>query len=256
MINLLIYIIFGLEPFNILRFYPNIEVQRNQIIIENRIRRLRLLSQVIYLIYCITTNKFYIGSAINGSIRLSHYYYPSTLKRNRRIYNSLVENGHKNHSLIILEDLGSTFILDKIYLLKREQYYLNLLFQNLEKYRLNVAVTAGSTAGIKIPVGFSEKRSGILSAMFNREKSPEFKYQIYRDKTGINNPQFGIIKSEATLNKIRKIVYVYDNKHTFLAKYGRVACKFHFKIGYDTLRKYIDSGKTFKGYYFYSKARD
>lgn len=250
MINLLLYTIFGLEPFNIVRFYSNIEAQRNLIISENRKR------QIIYLIYCITTNKFYVGSAVDGSIRLGHYYYASTLKRNRRIYNSLIENGHKNHSLIILEDLGSTFMLDKKCLLKREQYYLDLLFLSLENYRLNVAIIAGSTSGIKIPIGFSEKRSGALSAIFGREKSPEFKYQIYRDKTGINNPQFGVVKSEFTINKLRKIVYVYNDKYAFLGKYGRVDCKLRFKIGYDTLRKYIDSGKIFKGHYFYSKARN
>lgn len=152
--------------------------------------------------------------------------------------------------------LGLAFFRRKKLGRASEQYYLNLLFQNIDKYRLNVAVTAGSTAGIKIPLGFSEKRSGIFSTIFNREKSPEFKYQMYRDKTGINNPQFGVVKSEHTLNKIRKVVYVYDNKYTFLDKYGRVDCKLHFKIGYDTLRKYIDSGKIFKGHYFYSKARN
>lgn len=121
MINLLLYIIFGLEPFNIIRFYPNIETKRNLIINENRIRRRSLLSQIIYLIYCITTNIFYIGSAVcplgYGSIRLGNYYYPSTLKRNRRVYNSILKNGHKDHCLIILEDLGNTFMLDKKYLL-------------------------------------------------------------------------------------------------------------------------------------------
>ena len=250
MINLLLYKIFGVESFNIIRLYLNIETQQKQIMNENRKR------QIIYLIYCITTNKFYVGSAIDGSTRLGYYYYPSSLKRNRRINYSLIKNGHKNHSLIILEDLGSTFMLDKKCLLKREQYYLDLLFRNLENYRLNVAIIAGSTAGIKIPIEFSEKRSGVLSAIFGREKSPEFKYQIYRDKMGINNPQFGVVKSEATKNKLRKIVYIYDDKYTFLGKYGRVDCKFHFKIGYDTLRKYIDSDKIFKGHYFYSKARN
>lgn len=46
--------------------------------------------------------------------------------------------------------------------------------------------------------------------MYGKEKYPEFIEQMYRDKSGPNNPMWGKTHSEETLNKMRKNVYVYD----------------------------------------------
>jgi hypothetical protein len=40
--------------------------------------------------------------------------------------------------------------------------------------------------------------------MYNKRKSKEFIEYKYKDKKGSNNPMFGKIKSEETLNKLRK----------------------------------------------------
>lgn len=229
------------------RFYLNSILIRKQIINDNRNR------QVIYIFECIKTNKIYVGSASNGSNRLNSYFYSSFLKRNLPVYKSLLFYGHDNYSLIILEDLGSSKLTNKIFLLEREQYYLDLLFNKYPNLALNISKVAGTTLGVKHSAKFSEIRSGILNPIYYLEKSEEFNYNIFRDKTGINNPQYQVIKSEITLNKLRKIVYVYDKIHIFIGEYSRVKCKTHFEMGYDTLVKYIDSNKCFKGKYFYSK---
>jgi len=46
--------------------------------------------------------------------------------------------------------------------------------------------------------------------MFNKEKSQKFIEQMYKDKSGINNPMFGKSHSIKTLEKLRKKVYVYN----------------------------------------------
>lgn len=50
-----------------------------------------------------------------------------------------------------------------------------------------------------------------------------------------------------------KSIYVYDEKMKFLGKEFRIteAVK-KYRIAMQTLNKYLDSGKPFKGYFFYS----
>ena len=73
----------------------------------------------------------------------------------------------------------------------------------------------------------------------------------YKDKKGPNNPLFGKIKSSSTLAKITKIVYVYNCLDMFLiGQYSTVNCSRQFKMGKDTLTKYIKSGLPYKGKIF------
>lgn len=47
--------------------------------------------------------------------------------------------------------------------------------------------------------------------MFNKEKSPEFIAHMNKDRSGVaNNPMYGKAKSEETLAKLSKMVWVYD----------------------------------------------
>lgn len=46
--------------------------------------------------------------------------------------------------------------------------------------------------------------------MYNKEKSPEFIGHMTKDRSGVNNPQFGKAKSKETIEKLTKKVYVYD----------------------------------------------
>jgi len=69
-----------------------------------------------------------------------------------------------------------------------------------------------------------------------------------RNKAGINNPNFGVKKSNATLAKIIKLVYVYNSEDLiYFGSFPTVVCSKLFKIGKDTLTKYIKSGLPFKG---------
>jgi len=80
--------------------------------------------------------------------------------------------------------------------------------------------------------------------MFGKDKSPEFIKMQIRDKSGINNPQYGIIKTLETITKLTKLVYVYNYLDmSFIGP--TVNCSKQFKMGKDTLTKYIING--FKG---------
>ena len=89
------------------------------------------------------TNKSYIGSAIDLSNRLKNYYNVSYLERetktnNSMIYKALLKYGYSNFKLDIIE------ICKPSGLIKREQYYLDLL-----KLEYNILKTAGSLLGFK-----------------------------------------------------------------------------------------------------------
>lgn len=209
---------------------------------------------IVYQWTNLITGRVYVGSGIDGASRLSQYWTPSQLNRNRPINNSLRKYGHANFSLGIIEVLGPSNIISAKALLEREQIYLNIIFIQDKSLVLNLAITAGSTLGFKHSKEFRDNRSGSKNPMHNREKSPEFLAQQTRDKSGVNNPQYGIIKSEATIAKLTKLVYVYkaDTKE-YVGAYKTVECKKVFQMGYDTLKKCIENGKPYKGLLFLRK---
>jgi hypothetical protein len=87
--------------------------------------------------------------------------------------------------------------------------------------------------------------------MHGRSFSPEFLATQTQDKTGVNNPQYGVVKSLETIAKLTKLVYVYDaNTSELLGTYSTVNCAKQFNMGKNTLTKYLASGKPFKGLIF------
>lgn len=79
--------------------------------------------------------------------------------------------------------------------------------------------------------------------MANREFSPEFIHMQRRNKAGVNNPAFGLNKSPETIVKLTKLVYVYNSLDTtYLGSYSTVQCSKVFKMGKDTLSKYLENG--------------
>lgn len=75
-----------------------------------------------------------------------------------------------------------------------------------------------------------------------------------KNKIGINNPLFGKIKSFSTIAKLTKLVYVYNSLDmSFFGEYSTVNCSKHFKMGKDTVSKYIKNGLSFKGKIFSRK---
>lgn len=224
-------------------YFP--KLNRNLIGIENRKRT------VIYQWINLINGSIYVGSAWNGSERLLSYWRQSVLNRNLPIYKSIEKYGHNNFSLIILEDLGSTGSVSKIFIFEREQYYLDILFSQSSTLKLNLSPTAGTNLGYKHSENFKLNRTGSLNPMYGRILSPEFKFMQNRDKSGANNPQFGVKKSLETVAKITKLIHVYDfYTMEFIGVYPTVVCKKEFKIGYDTLKKYLNSQKPYKNKLF------
>ena len=100
----------------------------------------------------------------------------------------------------------------------------------------------------------SKSKVGALNPMFNKEKSKEFIAHMYKDKTGENNPMFGKVKSEETLAKIRKKIYVYDSNKQFIKCYDSIGLAVKdLQIAFETIKKYLDTDRTYKDKYFYSE---
>ena len=209
---------------------------------------------VIYQWTNLINGDIYIGSASTGSTRLLNYFNPKIISRNLLIYNSLRKYGHNNFCLAILEDLGQLPQVSKYFILEREQYYLDILFTEYSDRKLNLSPTAGTTLGFKHTSIFKLNRKGCLNPMYGKTFSPEFISMQKRDKKGKNNPMFGVKKSSATIAKIQKLVYVYEAEGSATIKYigvfPTVECAKHFKMGKDTLTKYLDSKVPFKGKIF------
>ena len=87
--------------------------------------------------------------------------------------------------------------------------------------------------------------------MFGKTFSPEFILMQKRDKKGINNPMYCVNKSKATIAKLQKLVYVYEADTLInIGVFSTVECVKHFKMGKDTLTKYLSNKKPFKGKIF------
>ena len=224
-------------------YYPNLDI--NLIGKENKKKT------IIYQWYNLINNSIYVGSAWKGSIRLLSYWTPSRLKRNLPIYNSLVKYGHNNFCLAILEDLGLTGSISKLHMLQREQFYLNIIFNDESYLKLNLSPNAGTTLGLKHSEEFKLNRTGKLNPMYGKNYSPEFLNNQIKDKTGINNPMYGKIKSSDTLIKLQKLIYVYDSDtKNFIGAFPTVICSKNFKMGKDTLTKYLNNGLPYKNKLF------
>ena len=247
-----------LKPFFLTKTEPvriyKPKLNRNLIGVENR------KQTIIYQWFNLINGKIYIGSAWNGSIRLLSYWTPSVLKRNLPIYNNINYYGHNNFCLAILENLGKTNTVSKEYMLQREQFYLDILFKDFNHFKLNLCPTAGNTLGLKQSENFKLNRLGKLNPMFNKTFSSEYLKMQNRDKKGINNPMFGTEKKHSvtygsrtaeTLSKLHKLIYVYDyDTKNFIGYYSTVQCSKKFKMGKDTLYKYLNNGLPFKNKIF------
>lgn len=180
-----------------------------------------------------------------------NYFSPSVLSRNLPIYNSLRKYGHNNFCLAILEDLGPLQQTSKKFILEREQYYLDILFKKFSDRKLNLSPTAGTTLGFKHNSIFKLNRKGSLNPMFGKTFSPEFIAMQTKDRKGINNLMFGVVKSPATIVKLQKLVYVYEaDTLKKISVFSTVECIKQFKMGKDTLTKYLNSKLPFKGKIF------
>lgn len=230
-------------------YYP--KLNRNLIGTDNKKR------VIIYQWFNLINGNIYIGSASTGSTRLLNYFSPSILLKNLPIYNSLRKYGHNNFCLAILEDLGLLKQVSKKFILEREQYYLDILFTKYLDRKLNLYPTAGTTLEFKHSSIFKLNRKGSLNPMFGKTFSSEFISMQTRNKKGKNNPMFGIVKSPATIDKLQKLVYVYEAETLKrIGVFSTVECYKYFKMEKDTLTRYLNSKLSFKGKIFSSVQLD
>lgn len=104
----------------------------------------------------------YIGSSVNISVTMYTYYSLRCLaKSNRPIDRALLKYGFSNFTLEILE------YSDKDNVLKREQYYMDLV-----KPQYNIVEIAGSTLGYKhTPESLAKMRDFVLSGEVRDRKA-------------------------------------------------------------------------------------
>lgn len=234
---------------NPIYIYNNPNLEKNIIGIQNK------KQSIIYQWMNLLNGKIYIGSSYTGSNRLFSYWRPSVLNRNYPIYNDIRKYGIHNFSLAILENLGQSDNLKRDLVIKREQYYLDILFTTYPKdLILNLSPTAGKTKNYNHTLEFKLNSTGKKNPMYNKIKSKEFIYMQRKNKSGINNPMYGKKLSQDAINKISKFIYVYEIdeniKKVFVGAYSTVECFKKFHMSYDTLKKYLYSKQIYKGRIF------
>ena len=76
-------------------------------------------------------------------------------------------------------------------------------------------------------------------------------YYLPKNKKGKNNPMYGLKKSAITIEKITRKVYVYDYEtKNLIGIFSTVECAKNFKMGKDTLTKYLKNGLPYKNKLF------
>lgn len=221
----------------------------------NRWRNVSLIYQWSNLV----TGTVYIGSAVNGAIRLGSYYTPSVLTNSRLLERALTKYGHDSFAVAIIEVVGSTLFTARNVVLGREQYWLDQLFATVPaQLRLNLTPTAGTTTGYRHTQAFKDARSGVLNPMHpsnGRVFSPYFLAKQQEEISGSNNPQYGVAKTDETRAKLTKLVHVYSvDTGALLSSLGTVETKKLHGIGYDTMNRCLKTGNTHHGkLYTYDK---
>jgi hypothetical protein len=102
-------------------FYSNAELHKTSILAENKGK------SGIYLWTNKVNGKCYVGSSVDMGKRFRNYFkrsYITSLKNIMLVYKAILAHGYSNFSLEILEYCEP----DKIIILEREQYYLDLVF--------------------------------------------------------------------------------------------------------------------------------
>ena len=206
----------------------------------------------IYIYFCNINNKYYIGSTVNLSARISTHrsriFNWSKYKNNNSslLYETILKYGWINFQLGVLEYIDLSQIADskdkKLIILDKEQYYLNILNPFLNLYK-----KANSSLGAKRSPNFSIKASKI-----RRGKGK--KWNMYTQKiTKLVTPE---TKNKISLNNQGIYVKVFDKFNNFLFEFSslRSTAKF-FGVDPKTINNIYKTGRSFDeyNYKFYVK---
>ena len=141
---------------------------------------------IIYMWFNKINGKVYIGSAVNGKVRLSNYFRESYLKSSKKskIYNSLLKHGHDNFSLVILEVCGDTSSVAGDILISKEEFYLDWALKTYGLKVLNIRPVRGG--GHK----FRQSNTTVLKAT-GTQRDKETRLKMSSAKLNSGNPNYG-----------------------------------------------------------------
>lgn len=164
--------------------YYNAETDKSQILLDNKCKT------GIYMWTHIATGRIYIGSAYDLSKRLRDYYNPSKLKEwDNYISKALIHHSHSAFSLAILEyvDISNKSKEEaREFILKREQYYLDLIFSSDKPNTYNLLKVAGSMLGFNHSIESIAKMSGENNHFFGKTHTEETKALLSEINKGEN----------------------------------------------------------------------
>lgn len=154
----------------------------------------------IYNIFCDSTGKSYIGSAVNPCRRYNEHV--NDLRKgthyNNYLQNSWNKYGEDNFTFGIIEEVGN-----KENLIEQEQFWMDYYDSYNPLFGFNLCPTAGSQLGIV--------------------RSEETRKRISNSKKGDKNPMYGVSPSEETRRKLS--IASIGNKRALDYKHTKSACK-------------------------------
>lgn len=217
---------------------------------HNKFRKKWMGQSGIYKITCLLNNKFYYyGSSKDLGTRLKYHYYV-TPKDSNKFGLFLKTVGWDYFSVTIVE------LCDSKDLAERETWYL-------QKYRplLNTLFEVGEWPGVKF---HSESTKTLISkTLTGKTHSEETKLKMSQSHQGEKNIFFNKSLPKATLDAAAlvnsNLVWVYNAETKTLLKESPISSKRQtakiLGISYNSVVKYLDTDKSFKGFLMYSKEK-
>jgi group I intron endonuclease len=194
----------------------------------------------VYYILNVINGHDYVGSTSDLTERMKYYYSNSRLNRGAIFSNSLIckallKYGYDSFFVVVLELCDQC---DTCSILSLEQNWINSLVPYY-----NISPTAGSTKGVIRTQEFREKQrvnnTGQGNPMFGR--------------AGKDSPRFETTHTEESRVKMgSKFIYVFDaSTNLLISKYlGMREASRELRMSDNTIRKYLSTGKPYKGLIF------
>jgi len=243
-LNIISYRAFSSVQPGPVKVYENAQLDRKTIMLENKDK------VGVYLWTNKINGKRYVGSSINLSSRFLHYFSKSYLSSiNTIIYKALLKYGHENFSFSILEYCDLADVID------REQFYLDTL-----KPEYNILTLAYSLGGFKHSEESKRKMSEARLGRKGNSHTEESKAMLSEAGKGNKNrsgkshteeQRAKISASQPTAQRV-EVVDLDEN----ISNYYNSTREASKAIGCskDTISKYIQNNKIYKGKYKIKKA--
>lgn len=215
--------------------YTNADLQK-ELIIKQNIGKIGVYRWTNKL-----SGKSYVGSSAYLNKRLSNYFSYNILAKNKNvvIYKALLKYGYSNFMVEILE------YTDKLCLLEREQYYIDLL-----KPQYNILKKAGSSLGFKHSEATLKK---FRAKKFTPEQLEKVKMHLKELNSKPFSPEIRAKISQGMANfniktKGKKIVFTNIETQEILTFVSMRDAALNMKISRNTISKYLMSQEVWGKY--------